>query len=68
MARTYHHGDKAKRRRFGKNWRWMNTPSWWIREFMTAPQRREVRDLLAKLDPENPPLFPLAKKPHLYFW
>ena len=51
---------------------WMSTPSRWIREMMTRPQRAEVRNLIAKLhrlpDIEDTPLFPLAKKPHHYYW
>jgi hypothetical protein len=43
MARTFHHGNKAKERHFGANWRWQATPSWWIRVMMTRPQRHEVR-------------------------
>ena len=32
MARTHHHGIKAKERKFGDNWRWLGaTPSWWVR-------------------------------------
>ena len=73
MSRTFHHGLKAKKRRFGKNWRWLQqTPGWWVNEFMTTPQRAETRDLLRRVlklrDPEDAPLFPLAKKPHLYYW
>jgi hypothetical protein len=73
MARTFHHGDKAKERRFGADWRWMQTtPSWWIRTMMTRPQRQEVRRLVKRtlglVDYEAAPLFPLAKKPHHYNW
>jgi hypothetical protein len=52
----------------------MTTPMWWIREFMTVPQRAEVRGLLrkvVKMELDNLidyPVFPLAKKPHHYFW
>ena len=70
MARTFHHGNKAKERRFGADWRWLQTtPSWWIRTMMTRPQRREVRRLVKRtrelVDYEDAPLFPLAKKPLL---
>ena len=34
MARTFHHGSKAKERHFGADWRWQATPSWWIRAMM----------------------------------
>lgn len=82
MSRTYHHGHKAKRKLFestGKKlprnhqrWHWMSTPSWWINEFMTRPQRQKVRQLVSKTfrlsDIEDAPEFPLAKKPHIYYW
>jgi hypothetical protein len=73
MARTFHHGNKAKSRNFGDNWRWLQaTPSWWIRDMMTRPQRQEVRRLIKRttelVDYEDAPLFPLAKKPHVYYW
>lgn len=81
MSRTHHHGLKklcavlsgvygvgAGPVRAGI------TPSWWVREFMTAPQRRAVRDWernaartpTADLDTLDLP--PHGKKPHLYFW
>jgi hypothetical protein len=51
---------------------WMTTPGWWIREMMTVAQRAQVRALLWKVerlkDFEDAPLFPLAKRPHLYYW
>ena len=73
MARTFHHGDKAKSREFGDDWRWLqSTPSSWTRQMMTRPQRQEVRRLIRRaiqfVDYENAPLFPLAKKPHVCYW
>lgn len=51
---------------------WMHTPHWWVQQMMTRPQRAEVRGLLTKLhriqDLEDAPLFPLTKKPHIYYW
>lgn len=48
------------------------TPSAWTNAFMTRPQRAEVRRLTHKvmrlIDLEDTPLFPLAKKPHQYYW
>jgi hypothetical protein len=73
MARTFHHGNKAKERKFGADWRWMDaTPSWWIRALMTRPQRQEVRRLVKRtmefVEYDDAPLFPRAKKPHHYYW
>lgn len=93
MSRTFHHGDRAKAKRFGYkhyhhlyegdparpklkrnhcHWKWMREPNWFIREYMTIPQRAEVRNLISKVehlvDLEDTPEFPLAKKPKLYYW
>jgi len=50
----------------------MTTPNWWINAMMTRPQRAEVHRLLVitqrLTDLENTPEFPLAKKPHIYYW
>ena len=72
MSRTKHHGKRAKERTFGKNWRWMTTPGSWTRLMMTRPQRQRVRklsdDLKRLADLEDAPEFPVAKKPHAYYW
>jgi hypothetical protein len=73
MARTFHHGDKAKSRKFGDDWRWLqSTPSSWTRQMMTRPQRQEVQRLIKRttqlVDYDDAPLFPLPKKPHVYYW
>ena len=63
---------KKKRSYVEPHFYWMHTPTWWVRLVMTGPQRRQVRDLILKCyrlpDIEDVPLFPLAKKPHIYFW
>lgn len=51
----------------------MSTPSYWVREYMTKPQRANVRALIHKvhtlsLDDAGELMFPLAKKPHEYYW
>ena len=73
MSRTRHHGDKAKERAFGAGWRWLSqTPGWWVRLFMTKPKRAETTRLLKKVgripNIEDAPEFPVAKKPHKYFY
>lgn len=49
-----------------------STPGWWVNEFMTRPQRAKTRALTHKVmaldDLEDAPEFPLAKKPHIYYW
>lgn len=70
--RPWQMADKPKRKRHKEEWHWMNTPHWFIREFMTVKQRAQVRSLERKvlqlIDVEDAPLFPLAKKPHIYYW
>lgn len=75
MSKTYHHGDKAKKRRFGKNWLWLKErPSWWIKMFSTKPKRREikmwetsvVKENTAELDSLNKP--DVSNKPQKYYW
>lgn len=73
MSRTKHHGDREKEKKFGKMWFWYrSTPSEWVNKKMTRPQRVKVRALLRgvvkdELD-SSEVMFPLAKKPHIYFW
>jgi hypothetical protein len=74
MTKTYHHGNKAKERKFGKLWRWMNTPSWWTRMMMSRPQRKAGKTWERKasttsvkqLDDADTPS--VSKKPHHYYW
>ena len=75
MSRTKHHGSKAKQRKFGDAWSWLQaTPGWWINLFMTRPQRHKARawerdaakTSNADLDALDAP--PHGKKPHKYFW
>jgi len=73
MARTFHHGNKAKSRNFGDDWRVLQSkPASWTRQMMTRPERQEVRRLAKRtmelVDYEDAPLFPFAKKPHVYYW
>lgn len=68
-------GTKTKKPRHYKgDWKWYKrTPSWFVREFMTAPKRRECRDWQSKVkyavdfeEIEDCPDF--GKKPHIYFY
>jgi hypothetical protein len=69
MARTRHHGDKAKQQLFGKAWRWTSqTPRWWNRLYHHKPARRKERDRLTEtLRGEEPTDWPDHRKPHIYF-
>jgi len=46
------------------------TPSAWTNTMMTRPARAKTRDLLSKAKTRDVDLteFPLAKKPHVYYW
>jgi hypothetical protein len=71
MARTRHHGDKAKQRKFGSIWHWyQSTPSAWNREFHTKPKRAENRRLIHRtLRGDHEQVWPLGNhKPHVYYW
>jgi hypothetical protein len=72
MSKTNHHGDKAKQRKFGANWRWMNTPSWWVNLMMTRPQRKAgktwERQAATSRDVEELDTPSVSRKPHHYFW
>jgi hypothetical protein len=68
-------GVKTKKPRSYNERHWMPTPMWWIREFMTQPQRtrgkewerRVVKcdDVDSIIDLDQPTV---SRKPHLYFW
>jgi len=65
-------GVKTKKPRhvYGE-WNWVgNTPSWWVRDFMTAPTRARCRNwektrTLDNLDEVCPDY---GRKPHIYYW
>lgn len=70
-----------KRKRSESRWFWMATPGWWVKEMMTKPQRAQTRAAIHEVmkmqyvvdDPArwgyvDMPNFPLAKKPHVYYW
>lgn len=71
MARTRHHGDKAKRKTFGRLWWWfLNEPKWWRKLMHTRPRRAAEKQSLheAVKHPERDVIHPLDRKPHKYYW
>ena len=70
MARTYHHGDKAKQRAFGKGWLWWNaTPKLFRKLHKHTPQRAAQRQALHHvMEGDDGSLFPLDRKPQEYYW
>lgn len=65
-------GAKTKKPRHEHgDWNWCHsTPSWWVREFMTAPKRAKCRNwektrTLDNLDETCPDY---GRKPHIYYW
>lgn len=66
---------KGNPKKYGRDGAWrMSTPSWWVNLQMTRPQRRESKQLAKRVtemdfdDLIDHPVFPPAKKPHIYFW
>lgn len=68
-------GVKTKKpRHYSGDWKWYKqTPSWWVREFMTAPKRAACRNWEKQAiyaddfdDLEDCPDF--GRKPHVYFY
>jgi hypothetical protein len=53
-------------------WHWLRAaPSWWVRDFMTAPKRASVRNwkrslTLENIDDADCPDY--GNKPHHYYW
>ena len=73
MARTRHHGNKAKERTYGEDWKWwgwlQNYPGWWDTMFHHAPARRKERDLLKAAEKGATVTdWPDHRKPHTYYW
>jgi hypothetical protein len=72
--------DKKKLKREIAKWRsdsgwhgdYGKSPSWWNTIYTESPNRRKERDILKKIprliDYEETPVFPLAKKPVVYYW
>ena len=70
MARTRHHGNRAKERLFGiDEWRWLgNEPKWWRTMHKHRKQRNACRDCKIEVMKGLEPTWPLDKKPHEYYW
>jgi len=49
-----------------------NCPGWWIHDFHEVPMRAKTRNILKKVkrlvDYEDVEEFPIARKPHIYYW
>jgi hypothetical protein len=75
MSRTrrrhYRTSRKTLRDGHAHGWNW-STPSWWSSLFHTRPWRRKNRrcEWLVLHDPDAADglIWPLDRKPHLYFW
>lgn len=67
-------GVKTKKKRTYHERNWMRTPMWWIREYMTQPQRtrgKEWERQIVKVAPEDlldQPVPNVDRKPHWYYW
>jgi hypothetical protein len=65
-------GAKTKKaKNYSGTWHWCrNTPSWWVREFMSVPKRAKCRNwektrTLDNLDELCPDY---GRKPHIYYY
>jgi hypothetical protein len=74
MSRTYHHSKHGKRNRWKIAPRpYGQTPGWWCRMMMNAPQRHRDRALLHKIEAgrvdADAATFSVGNRmPHVYFW
>ena len=61
-----------KKRRDDTEWRWMITPSWFIRLRSTRPKRKQTNTLLRRIhilhDLNETLDFPHPKHPKLHYW
>ena len=65
-----HNKWEAEKR--GTDWYWLTRwPRWWDIVFHTRPQRRRTRKCLVAVMQGHDPdaiLWPVDKKPHIYYW
>lgn len=61
-----------KRKEVDTEYHWMNTPSWWVHEFMQVPQRAAgkvwEKKVLKEIDLEDTDPPGVSRKPHMYYW
>lgn len=75
MTKIRYRSGRPFIKKYGRDGAWrMSTPSWWVNQQMTRPQRAATRALLGAIGKTpldeliDHPELPLAKKPHLYYW
>ena len=67
-------GVLTKKKRHYREYHGMPTPMWWIREFMTRPQRTHGKQWerqivkVSKEDLVDQDTPTVSRKPHLYYW
>lgn len=68
----WHHTRPKLRKEQDYEDHWQTTPAWWVRMFMTKPQRvrmnRELRAAVNAADLEDVDVVDLKRKPHVYYW
>ena len=63
-----------KKKRTDTEWHWVTAPGWFIKEFMTRPQRAKGRmweKKITKVSREDLDIVDLpnvSRKPHVYYW
>ena len=70
---SYNNEDAVKKRKeLDTEDHWMSTPSWWVRMFMTRPQRveqkRQMREIAKQQDLEEVDFVDTKRKPQVYYW
>jgi hypothetical protein len=70
VAHTWHHGRRAKQQRFGDLWWWyQQEPKWWRKLYKHAIRRAQTRQCVHRvLRGEDEILWPLDKRPWVYYW
>lgn len=70
MARPWRHGEKNKAKRYGEHWRWLSSePKEWRKLQKHKKRRQAARACRHKcLRGETETLWPLDKKPWIYYW
>lgn len=69
MSRTHHHGERKKQSLFKDSYHWArNEPKQWRNMYKHRKRRAELKQVLTRYDEDSDNMFPLDKKPWVYYW